>query len=144
MTLFAIILISRVPSDGYYFFVFNSENEIQDNFIRIHFAINKTVYDVSKPISSCLNVTGECQLPLNFWSHQTTVLEMLRPGPNSDSEDEFIAISTCQPRSAVYAVCLIAAPVLFVLFSFHWSLNLLAYHILHTFYLYFSILSKNT
>ncbi|VVC29154.1 Domain of unknown function DUF4792,Domain of unknown function DUF4793 [Cinara cedri] len=109
----------KIPSDGYYFFVFNSENEIQDNFIRIHFGINKTVYDVSKPVSSCLNTTGECQLPLNFWSGQTTVLEMLRPGPSSDSEDEFIAISTCQPRSAVYAVCLIAAPILFVLFSFH-------------------------
>ncbi|XP_026809627.1 uncharacterized protein LOC113551536 isoform X1 [Rhopalosiphum maidis] len=109
----------KVPGDGYYFFVFNSENEIQDNFIRIHFAINKTVYDVSKPISSCLNVTGECQLPLNFWSQQTTVLEMLNPGPNSESGDEFIAISTCQPRSAIYAICLIAAPVLFVLFSFH-------------------------
>lgn len=114
-----LIFKFRVPGDGYYFFVFNSENEIQDNFIRIHFAINKTVYDVSKPISSCLNVTGECQLPLNFWSQQTTVLEMLNPGPNSDSGDEFIAISTCQPRSAVYAICLITAPVLFVLFSFH-------------------------
>lgn len=110
---------SRVPVDGYYFFVFNSENEIQDNFIRIHFAINKTVYDVSKPIASCLNTTGECQLPLNFWSSQTTVLEMLTPGPASHDIDEFLAISTCQPRSAVYAICLIAAPVLFVLFSFH-------------------------
>lgn len=87
--------------------------------MRIHFAINKTVYDVSKPILSCINTTGECQLPLNFWSHQTTVLEMIQPGPASDSEDEFIAISTCQPRSAVYAIFLIAAPVLFVLFSFH-------------------------
>lgn len=113
------VYVYRVPSDGYYFFVFNSENEIQDNFIHIHFAINKTVYDVSEPISSCINTTGECQLPLNFWSQQTTVLEMLRPGPTSDSDDEFIAISTCQPRSAVYAIFLIAAPVLFVLFSFH-------------------------
>lgn len=109
----------RVPSDGYYFFVFNSENEIQKNFIRLHFAINKTVYDVSKPISSCINVTGECQLPLKFWSHQTTVLDMVMSGPTSFTEDEFIAISTCQPRSAVYAICLIAAPILFVLFSFH-------------------------
>ncbi|XP_025412970.1 uncharacterized protein LOC112685317 isoform X4 [Sipha flava] len=109
----------KVPSEGYYFFVFNSENEIQDNFMRIHFAINKTVYDVSKPISSCINTTGECKLSLNFWSHQTTVLEMIKAGPSSDSEDEFIAISTCQPRSAVYAIFLIAAPVLFVLFSFH-------------------------
>ncbi|XP_050422670.1 uncharacterized protein LOC126834637 isoform X2 [Adelges cooleyi] len=109
----------KVPSDGYYFFVFNSENEIQDNFIRIHFAINKTVYDVSQSIVSCINTTGECQLPLSFWSSQTAVLEMLRPGPKSDSDDEFIAISVCHPRSAIYAICLITAPIMFVLFSFH-------------------------
>ncbi|XP_050538918.1 uncharacterized protein LOC126904189 isoform X2 [Daktulosphaira vitifoliae] len=109
----------KIPSDGYYFFVFNSENEIQDNFIRIHFAINKTVYDVSQSLASCLNTTGECQLPLSFWSKQTTVLEMLRAGPKSDSNEEFIAISTCQPRSMIYAICLITAPIMFVLFSFH-------------------------
>lgn len=30
-----------VPSNGYYFFVFNSENEVQDNYIRVKFDIKK-------------------------------------------------------------------------------------------------------
>lgn len=107
-----------VPINGYYFFVFNSENEVQDNYIRVKFDIQKTVYDVSNSIQSCNNATDECRLSLNFFSNQKVVFEL--PLNNNETlwNEEFIVISECEPRTIIYLICVISVPMLILLFAF--------------------------
>uniref|UniRef100_A0A1B6DZJ1 E3 ubiquitin-protein ligase APD1-4 middle domain-containing protein n=1 Tax=Clastoptera arizonana TaxID=38151 RepID=A0A1B6DZJ1_9HEMI len=107
-----------VPSNGYYFFVFNSENEIQSNFIHVHFRLEKTTYNISQTRESCKNQTGPCSLPLKFWSNDKVVIEL--PVRKNDSlwNQEFLAVSTCEPRTSIYIGCVIAVPLLIILFAF--------------------------
>lgn len=106
------------PLNGYYFFVFNSENEVQDNYIRVKFDIKKTVYNVSNSIDSCNNATEECRLPLNFFSNQKVVFELPINSNETLWNEEYIVISECEPRTAVYLICVISVPLLILLFAF--------------------------
>ncbi|EEB10391.1 conserved hypothetical protein [Pediculus humanus corporis] len=108
----------KVPINGYYFFVLSSENEIQTNYIRIQFEFDKILYNVSNPVAACTNTTESCSLPLNFFSWEKTVLEM--PLTNNDSmwNQEFIVVSVCEPRTIVYAACVVAVPILILLCAF--------------------------
>lgn len=107
-----------VPSNGYYFFVFNSENEVQDNYIRVKFDIHKTVYNVSNSIQSCNNATNECKLPLNFFSNEKVVFEL--PINNNETlwNEEYVVISECEPRTAIYLVCVVSVPLMILFFAF--------------------------
>ncbi|KAJ8673425.1 hypothetical protein QAD02_004687 [Eretmocerus hayati] len=109
----------RVPTDGYYFFVFSSENEIQTNYLRVKFNLLKTVYDTSDPVFECKNSTGECSLPMKFFSSERTVLELPVSGNDSQWNNEYVVISTCEPRTAIYLVCTMAVPLLILMFAFY-------------------------
>ncbi|CAH2237970.1 jg7824, partial [Pararge aegeria aegeria] len=112
-------LTYRVPANGYYFFVFNSENEVQRNFIRARFDLQKTRYDVARTtLRECRNSTERCDLPLDIFSSQKVVLEL--PLRNNDSlwNEQFVIISECEPRTSVYMACVIAVPILILLFAF--------------------------
>lgn len=107
-----------VPTNGYYFFVFSSENEVQDNYIRVHFNLQKTVYNVSSAVTTCNLTTNECDLPLSFFSNEKVVFEL----PVNDNEtswnEEYVVISECEPRTMVYLVCVLAVPLMVLLFAF--------------------------
>ncbi|XP_045519653.1 uncharacterized protein LOC123711216 isoform X1 [Pieris brassicae] len=112
-------LTYRVPANGYYFFVFNSENEVQKNFIKARFDLQKTRYDVARTtLRECRNKTDRCDLPLDIFSSQKVVLEL--PLRNNDSlwNEQFVIISECEPRTSVYIVCVLAVPVLIMIFAF--------------------------
>lgn len=108
----------KVPINGYYFFVYNSENEIQTNYIRVRFNLHKKVYNVSDPVSTCRNTSEFCAMNLNFWSDQKVVMEL----PVREHEDlwnnEFVVISQCEPRTAVYVAFVISIPILIMIFAF--------------------------
>lgn len=108
----------KVPTNGYYFFVFNSENEVQTNFLRIHFRLEKTTYNVSHAVATCKNQTHPCSLPLKFWSNDKVILELPVRANDSLWNQEFLAVSTCEPRTAIYVGCVIAVPLLIILFAF--------------------------
>ncbi|CAH1999678.1 unnamed protein product [Acanthoscelides obtectus] len=108
----------RVPSNGYYFFVFNSENEVQQNFIRVHFNIEKTVYDVSDHISACINTSEACSLDLDFFSSQKLVLELPLPENNTVWNEEYVIVSECEPRTAIYMLCAVTVLIMVVMFAF--------------------------
>lgn len=101
--------------------MFSSENEIQPNYIRIRFDLQKTEYNTSNPTLSCKNSTVSCSLPLNFFSNQRTVLELPLTGNDSQWNEEYVVVSTCEPRTAVYVVCIISVPLLVLIFAFHWK-----------------------
>lgn len=108
----------KVPRNGYYFFVFSSENEVQTNYIRVHFDLQKRVYNVSNSMAACTNSTEPCALPLDFFSSEKVVLQLpVRPNESLWNE-EFIAVSTCEPRTALYLGCVIAVPLFILLFAF--------------------------
>ncbi|XP_045540260.1 uncharacterized protein LOC106710343 isoform X2 [Papilio machaon] len=112
-------LTYRVPANGYYFFVFNSENEVQRNFIRARFELQKTRYDVARTaLRECTNTTDRCDLTLDIFSAQKVVLEV--PLRNNDSlwNEQFVIVSECEPRTAVYLACVIAVPILILVFAF--------------------------
>ncbi|XP_066262139.1 uncharacterized protein [Euwallacea similis] len=108
----------RVPVNGYYFFVFNSENEVQPNYIRVQFHLNKAVYDLSNPVAVCVNKTDICEVDLKFFSSEKLVLELPVRGNDTLWNEEFIVESECEPRTALYAVCVIAVPIIIILFAF--------------------------
>lgn len=110
-----------VPVNGYYFFIFNSENEVQDNYIRVKFDIQKTVYNVTNSIQSCNNATDECRLSLNFFSNQKVVFELPMNTNETLWNEEFVVISECEPRTAIYLVCVISVPMLILIFAFQWN-----------------------
>ncbi|XP_063897183.1 uncharacterized protein LOC110383125 isoform X3 [Helicoverpa armigera] len=112
-------LTYRVPANGYYFFVFNSENEVQRNYIRARFALQKTRYDVARTaLRECKNSTQRCDLALDIFSTQKVVLEV--PLRNNDSlwNEQFVIISECEPRTSIYMFCVIAVPILILVFGF--------------------------
>ncbi|KOC65647.1 hypothetical protein WH47_00671 [Habropoda laboriosa] len=116
---FANTVTYRVPTNGYYFFVFNSENEIQPNYLRVRFDLLKTVYNISNPVQACKNSTAECSLPFRIFSNERTVLELPLNGNDSQWNEEYVVVSTCEPRTAIYLICIISVPLLILLFAFH-------------------------
>lgn len=108
----------RVPTNGYYFFVFNSENEVQPNYISVLFHLKKTLYNVSNPVAACSNSTQTCAVDLKFFSSEKLVMELPAQGNDSLWNEEFVVVSECEPRTAIYVVCVIAVPVFVILFAF--------------------------
>lgn len=107
--------------NGYYFFVFNSENEIQPNYLRVRFDLLKTVYDISDPVHACLNSTAECSLPFKIFSNERTVLELPLSGNDSQWNEEYVVVSMCEPRTSIYLLCIISVPLLILIFAFYWQ-----------------------
>lgn len=108
----------KIPSNGYYFFVFNSENEVQVNYIRLRFQLNKTVYDVSNHVSACANSTDSCALDLKFFSSEKIVMEVPITTNQSRWNEEFVVVSECQPRTIIYVCCILSVPIFIMLFAF--------------------------
>jgi peptidyl-prolyl cis-trans isomerase SDCCAG10 len=98
--------------------VFNSENEVQTNYLRVHFELEKRMYNVSNSMAACRNSTESCSLPLDFFSSEKVVLELPVSPNESLWNEEFIVVSTCEPRTALYLSCVIAVPVLILFFAF--------------------------
>ncbi|XP_073961170.1 uncharacterized protein isoform X2 [Choristoneura fumiferana] len=112
-------LTYRVPANGYYFFVFNSENEVQTNFIRAKFEMQKTRYEVAKTaLRECKNSTDRCDLLLDIFTSQKVVLEVPLRANESLWNEQFVILSECEPRTSIYLVCVIAVPLLIMIFAF--------------------------
>lgn len=107
-----------VQSTGYYFFIYNNENEVKNNFIHAHFSINKTVYNISGAVASCKNESKTCSLPLTFWSQEKTIIELPNPSDDALWNEEFIFVSKCEPRSMLYLLCFMSVPLCLLIFAF--------------------------
>lgn len=91
---------------------------MQPNYIRVQFHLNKVVYNVTEAVASCVNTTEACAVNLKFFSSEKLVLEL--PVTENDAfwNEEFVVVSECEPRTAIYMICVIAVPVLVILFAF--------------------------
>ncbi|KAG6458418.1 uncharacterized protein LOC115448815 [Manduca sexta] len=112
-------LTYRVPANGYYFFVFNSENEVQRNYIRARFELQKTRYDVARSaLRECTNSTARCDLALDIFSTQKVVLEVPWRDNASLWNEQFVIVSECEPRAALYMLCALAVPLTVLALAF--------------------------
>jgi peptidyl-prolyl cis-trans isomerase SDCCAG10 len=84
----------------------------------VHFNLEKRVYNVSNSMAACRNSTESCSLPLDFFSNEKVVLELPVHPNDSLWNEEFIAVSTCEPRTALYLVCVISVPLFILFFAF--------------------------
>lgn len=66
----------------------------------------------------CVNSSETCEVDLTFFSSEKLVLELPVRGNDTLWNEEFIVESECEPRTALYAVCVIAVPVIIILFAF--------------------------
>ncbi|CRK86525.1 CLUMA_CG000196, isoform A [Clunio marinus] len=108
-------LISKhdVKSDGYYYYIFYSDNDYDSNNIHAVFDIYKPTYLYSNisETKGCINST-ECRFPIQMFSDEVVIVEVpTRDGIEHEDDDITYLYSQCVPRMAVYVVFPIAVLV---------------------------------
>ncbi|XP_062545296.1 uncharacterized protein LOC134211920 isoform X2 [Armigeres subalbatus] len=96
----------EVASDGYYYYIFYSDNDYVQNDIHAVFDIYKPTFQYSNISESkgCVNSTN-CSFPISFWSDERVIVEVpTRDGIEHEEDDITFLISTCQPRMAIYII----------------------------------------
>lgn len=104
----------EVVSDGYYYYIFYSDNDLVKNDIHAIFDIYKPTFQYSNISESkgCVNSTS-CSFPLRMMSDERVIVEVpTRDGIEHEDDDITLLISTCVPRTNVYAIF----PILVLLF----------------------------
>lgn len=112
-------VIHEVALDGYYYYIFYSDNDIVQNDIHIIFDIYKPTFQYTNLSESkrCLNST-DCFFDVSFLSQESVIVEVPTKDGIEYKEDYSILISTCHPRMSVYAVFPIAVLLSILLFAF--------------------------
>lgn len=104
----------EVVSDGYYYYIFYSDNDLVKNDIHAIFDIYKPTYQYANISESkgCVNATS-CSFPIRMLSDERVIVEVpTRDGIEHEDDDITQLVSICVPRSSVYAVF----PILVLLF----------------------------
>lgn len=105
--------VHEVIADGYYYYIFYSDNDYVQNDIYAIFNIHKPTYQYAKHSRACFNQT-ECTFPITFWSDETVIVEVpTRDGIEHEEDDITFLISSCYPRMSVYVIFPVA--VLFLI-----------------------------
>lgn len=114
------MVVHNVIEDGYYYYIFYSDNDHVQNEIHAIFDIYKPTYQYSNmsESQSCLNTTN-CTFNISFLSDEIVVVEVpTRDGIEHEADDITNLISTCHPRSEIYAIFPITVLVLILCCSF--------------------------
>lgn len=113
-------IIHEVTHDGYYYYIFYSDNDIVQNDIHAIFDIYKPTFQYSNlPASKmCINGT-ECHFEVDFLSDELVIVEVpTKDGIEHHEDDSSILISTCDPRMSVYIFFPVTVILLILLFAF--------------------------
>ncbi|CAH0557147.1 unnamed protein product [Brassicogethes aeneus] len=98
-----MITTHQVASNGYYYYIFYSDNDLQSNSIHAIFDIYKPTYRYANTSSNeCYNQT-ECHFDLKFMSDEKIIVEVpTRDGIEHEGDDITLLTSTCHPRMVIY------------------------------------------
>lgn len=108
----------KVPEDGYYFYIFYSDNDLISNEFYTIFDIWKPTYEYGGYVRHCVNQT-ECSFPLTMWSDEKVVVEIpTRNGIEHEIDDVSTLVSTCEPRTSLYSLFLVAVLISILLSAF--------------------------
>ncbi|XP_018058562.1 PREDICTED: uncharacterized protein LOC108693887 isoform X1 [Atta colombica] len=99
----------HVERDGYYYYIFYSDNDIVSNDIYAIFDIYKPTFQYENVTKSCINQT-ECSFRINPLSADRVIVEIpTKDGiEHNEMDDAGILISICQPRMGAYMIFPIA------------------------------------
>jgi hypothetical protein len=96
--------VHEVTADGYYYYIFYSDNDLVQNDIHAVFNIHKPTYQYAKHSRACYNNT-ECTFPITFWSDEIVIVEVpTRDGIEHEDDDVTFLVSSCHPRMSVYVI----------------------------------------
>lgn len=101
-------LVSRhdVSTDGYYYYIFYSDNDDEFNHIHALFDIYKPTYLYSNISESkgCINSTN-CNFKVQMFSDEVVIVEVpTRDGIEHEDDDITLLVSQCVPRMSVYII----------------------------------------
>ncbi|KAH0563860.1 uncharacterized protein LOC123272400 isoform X1 [Cotesia glomerata] len=104
-----------VMEDGYYYYIFYSDNDFVFNDIHAVFDIYKPTFQYEDFVHRCVNKTT-CTFPLTVLSSDRVIVEMpTKDGIDRQEDDISLLISVCHPRMGMYIIFPIA--VLFSILS---------------------------
>jgi Domain of unknown function (DUF4793) len=104
----------HVGENGYYYYIFYSDNDLVSNDIHAVFNILKPSFEYANISESkgCINNT-HCSFNISFWSDEVVIIEIpTRDGIEHEDDDITYLISTCHPRMGIYMIFPVA--VLFI------------------------------
>lgn len=95
----------HVEDNGYYYYIFYSDNDIISNDIYALFDIHKPTFQYENITKSCINQT-ECSFSLSMLSSDRVIVEIpTRNGIELDERDDIhILISACEPRVGIFII----------------------------------------
>lgn len=99
----------HVEQDGYYYYIFYSDNDIVSNDIYAIFDIYKPTFQYENVTKSCINQT-ECSFRISLLSADRIIVEIpTKDGiEHNEMDDVGMLISVCQPRMGIYMIFPIA------------------------------------
>ncbi|XP_013168242.1 PREDICTED: uncharacterized protein LOC106118213 isoform X3 [Papilio xuthus] len=108
----------KIQSDGYYYYIFYSDNDLVNNDIHAIFDIYKPTFQYANMSDTkvCLNST-ECEFDISIFSDELVIVEV----PTTDgfkNDKSFILTSVCHPRTSVYIIFPVSVLLLILLFAF--------------------------
>ncbi|XP_063974158.1 uncharacterized protein LOC135160929 isoform X2 [Diachasmimorpha longicaudata] len=104
----------NVTEDGYYYYIFYSDNDFGSNDMHAVFDIWKPTFQYENVTKSCVNVT-DCTFPLDIMSDDRVIVEIpTRDGIDHEADDISLLVSVCHPRVGLYVLFPIAV-LLFIL-----------------------------
>ncbi|XP_037958574.1 uncharacterized protein LOC119688030 isoform X2 [Teleopsis dalmanni] len=110
----------QITEDGYYYYIFYSDNDLVRNDIHAIFDIYKPTFQYSNvsDAQGCVNATN-CTFSIGFLSDEIVVVEVpTRDGIEHEEDDITYLISTCHPRTEIYAIFPIMVLILILSCSF--------------------------
>lgn len=98
----------RIEEDGYYYYIFYSDNDVVSNDIYAFFDIYKPTFQYENVTKSCINQT-KCLFSLNLMSSDRVIVEIpTKDGIEHEIDDIGMLISVCEPRMEAYVIFPIA------------------------------------
>ncbi|XP_012145888.1 uncharacterized protein LOC105663156 [Megachile rotundata] len=100
--------IHNIIENGYYYYIFYSDNDIVSNDIYALFDIYKPVFHYENATKSCINQT-KCSFAINLLSSDRVIVEIpTKDNTEYEIDDISLLLSVCHPRMEVYIIFPIA------------------------------------
>ncbi|TMW52334.1 hypothetical protein DOY81_002591 [Sarcophaga bullata] len=115
-----MLSIHEIDADGYYYYIFYSDNDLVRNDIHAIFDIYKPTFEYANLTNqqACVNATN-CTFSISFMSDEIVVVEVpTRDGIEHEEDDITYLISTCHPRPEIYAIFPVLVLILILSCSF--------------------------
>lgn len=104
----------NVAEDGYYYYIFYSDNDFVSNDIYALFDIYKPTFQYENITNSCVNST-QCTFTLSMLSDDRVIVEIpTNDGIEHELDEHMILVSVCHPRMGMYII-FPTAIILFIL-----------------------------